>query len=150
MPVALGLLISCVFGPARVSTNVSSMGDWVKESSTDKLRQIRATRASSSPEHRVADEEIRRREAEEAKNQSQRQENREEERHHDHLGQREEQLGALQTGFDSLVSGQGRLERHLRQIHRVDLWILLVGVIAALAGVVLLALEILHIVRAGI
>ena len=56
----------------------------------------------------------------------------------------------LQQRLDSLSEGQARAEKFLHGIHRLDLWILVAGVVAALSGLVLLALEILRVFRAGI
>src|SRR5204863_8467425 len=50
------------------------MSDWVKESSTKNLRQMRVAHSPNSPEHRAADEEIRRREAREATKEAERSE----------------------------------------------------------------------------
>jgi|ERR1035438_2357751 Flp pilus assembly protein TadB len=52
--------------------------------------------------------------------------------------------------LDDLLSKQAELRQSVDRLHRVDLWILVVGIVAALAGVVLLVLEILHAIRAGI
>ena len=43
------------------------MGDWIKDSSIDHLRKVKVSHSPLSSEYRAADEEIRRREAEEAK-----------------------------------------------------------------------------------
>ena len=58
-----------------------STNNWVRDSSTDKLRQIRVGYPPHTVEHRAADEELRRREAEEAKRESRELEHREQQRH---------------------------------------------------------------------
>jgi hypothetical protein len=108
------------------------MSDWTKDATMEKLIQIRTGHPSHTVEHRMADEEIRRREASEAKRHAEDSARVQAQRHQEVMAAQEAVRGAV-----------GR-------VHRIDVWILIVGMIAALAGVVLLALEILRAVRAGI
>ena len=55
----------------------------------------------------------------------------------------------LRGVVDTVAAGQSALQRLVERIHRIDVWILLVGAIAALAGVILLALELFRAVAAG-
>lgn len=50
----------------------------------------------------------------------------------------------LRDRIDSLLSGQSDLKRSLAKIHRADIAILFVGIVAAVAGVLLLALDFLR------
>jgi len=50
----------------------------------------------------------------------------------------------LRSAVDGVASGQSEMKRTVDRIHRIDLWILIAGAIAALAGVILLVLEWLH------
>ena len=50
----------------------------------------------------------------------------------------------LSAAVDSLTEGQSHLNRSVERLHRIDVWILIAGAVAALAGVILLVLEWLH------
>jgi hypothetical protein len=53
---------------------------------------------------------------------------------------------SLRTTVDSLATGQFDVKRTVDRIHRIDVWILIAGAIAALASVILLAVEIVKLV----
>src|SRR2546425_1482025 len=57
------------------------MSDWIKDSTTDHLRQIHAARGDGTPEGRAAKAEIHRRETEQARQESARKEAVESQRH---------------------------------------------------------------------
>lgn len=65
-------------------------------------------------------------------------------RHHEVTQQREHQLLVLQQ----LVTGQADLKKKAGEIHRIDWWILVVGIVAALAGVVAAIATVILLVRA--
>ena len=64
---------------------------------------------------------------------------REEDRRHQEVVAKQEHLCSV---VDSLASAQSLMKRTVDRIHRIDVWILIAGAIAALAGVILLAVEI--------
>jgi hypothetical protein len=59
-----------------------------------------------------------------------------------------EQQG-LRSVVDSVASVQSTMKRTVDQIHRLDVWILIAGAIAGLAGVILLVVEIVQLVCGG-
>ena len=50
--------------------------------------------------------------------------------------------------LDSLIEGQTSAQRSLDRIHRIDWWILVVGVVAAIAGIVAAVAAVLLLTRA--
>jgi hypothetical protein len=68
------------------------MSDWIKDSSIDHLRKIRGSRLPNSLEYRAVDEEIRRREAEEAKKEAERVGRLESQRHEEAVALKREEI----------------------------------------------------------
>jgi hypothetical protein len=53
----------------------------------------------------------------------------------------------LRSVVDSMASGQSAMKKIVDRIHRIDVWILIAGAIAAFAGVILLVVEIVKAFR---
>jgi hypothetical protein len=62
--------------------------------------------------------------------------------------QQERQRREQKKRLDLLASGQSRMEDSLHRIHRVDYWILVVGIVAALAGIVAAVATVILLLRA--
>lgn len=71
---------------------------------------------------------------------------REENRRHQAMVVEQQQLRSV---VDSVASGQSAMKRTIDRIHRIDVWILIAGAIAALAGLILLALDVVRLILAG-
>jgi hypothetical protein len=84
----------------------------------------------------LVDDEIRRQETEASERVAS-------QRHTDVLSEQQKLRGSV----DGVASGQSALSRTVARIHRIDVWILIVGTIAAIAGVILLAVEIVKAIR---
>ena len=112
--------------PYRVNLGYGSGQKSLKEMTDEEL-----ARHPGEPGHQ---EELDRRQAQTLAEQREGQEHG---RHHEDTHQRERQLLVLQQ----LVTGQGELKKKVGQIHRIDVWILIVGVIAALLVALSLLLQ---------
>ena len=66
---------------------------------------------------------------------------REEDRRHQTMVSEQKQLRSV---VDSMALSQSEMKRTVDRIHRIDVWILIAGGIAALAGVILLVLDLVH------
>jgi hypothetical protein len=55
----------------------------------------------------------------------------------------------LRGTVDTVSTGQSALKQTVDRIHRIDVWILIAGAIAALAGLILLALDVVRLFLAG-
>jgi len=62
-------------------------------------------------------------------------------RHESVVGDRERQHRQIRVWVDDVLSAQTELRRSIDRIHRIDLAILIVGAIAAIAAVILLFLK---------
>ena len=71
---------------------------------------------------------------------------REEDRRHQEVVAKHEHLCSV---VDSLASAQSLMKRTVDRIHRIDVWILIAGAIAALSGVILIVVEIVKLVCGG-
>src|SRR5512147_1100375 len=91
----------------------------------EELKQLRATRTHEPEIWHLVDDEIRRQESEAAAQVAS-------QRHSEVLSEQQRLRGLV----DGVASAQTLLGRTVGGIHRIDVWILIVGVVAALAGIV--------------
>jgi hypothetical protein len=109
-----------------------NMSDWLKEDSTEKLRQIAASQGDASGIGRAANQEIRRREVEEAKKDAERSSQAEAQRHQEVLALKKETAKNEESRF------QIQLDEARRQgaaTRRIAYFAVGVSVISVLVGI---------------
>jgi hypothetical protein len=113
------------------------------------LDRIIASQSGAEPIFQAAIGERQRRQLQRAEQQAQKRQEESErlaaQRHEQVVSEHQRLRGVV----DTVAAGQSTLQRLVDRIHRIDVWIFIVGAIAALAGVILLALDIFHAFVAG-